>query len=803
MKLRLRFSLWWLVLIPVVLGLFRLRFDVEVLNLLPPGEPVVQGLKLYQQNFANARELIITLRGESEPTETCARNIAELLRRQTNLVSAAAWEPPWLEHPEQGAELVAYLWLNQSPAAFLALTSRLDPTNLNAVLAASREKLQTSFSPEDIARLSYDPYELTRLPESVASAGAGFGQGQELFSADDGKFRLMFIEARPDLTSYRDCVKWFNAIRQIINASSNSLPSGVALQYTGRPAFVSEIGGGMEHDMGAPSAWTLAVIAVLFYYTHRRWRPLFWLLALLIFILAISLALGGLFYGTLNVVSLGFAAILAGLAEDYAIVLYQESRTHPNLSAIEVRREAAPGIFWSAVTTSGAFLLLNLSGLPGLGQLGSLVAIGIIAAAVVMMYAYLPPLLRKKQDAAGISPHPLASEEEPAPACPTPPTRWYPIMVWTVTLLVLCASLFVLWKSPPRIDKSPDALRPKNSSAYAALEEIKRVMNQRQEPLWVMMQGRNESDVEAKLRNLDPILQRAVTNKIIAGFTLPTQLWPAPQNQVANRPAVTALISEEPLLKATALANGFTTNSLVLLANMFQTWRASLATENVFWPTNQNSQWILDKLTARHGSELLAIGLIHPIAGPNKDAALAQLERELPKAGIWLSGWELLGTSISKLVLGDLPRVLVPILLLVLISLWLAFRSFGEVVLSVVTLIFSALCLTLLMALTGWSWNMMNMMALPLLLGMGVDFSIHIQLALQRHKGDLDFIRRSISRALLLAGSTTIAGFASVAFSSNAGIASLGAVCAAGITICMVVAVYLLPVWWKLGRPQP
>jgi predicted RND superfamily exporter protein len=45
-----------------------------------------------------------------------------------------------------------------------------------------------------------------------------------------------------------------------------------------------------------------------------------------------------------------------------------------------------------------------------------------------------------------------------------------------------------------------------------------------------------------------------------------------------------------------------------------------------------------------------------------------------------------------------------------------------------------------------------------------------------------------------------VAGFASLSLSTNAGIASLGAVCAAGITISMLVAVYVLPVWWKAGH---
>src|SRR5258706_1396771 len=100
---------WWLIvlgLVAIAIGIHRLRFDAEVLDLLPTGEPVVEGLKLFQQNFANARELIITVRAtEADAAEQAARKLAERLRKETNLVSGAAWEPPWLEHPDQSAEL--------------------------------------------------------------------------------------------------------------------------------------------------------------------------------------------------------------------------------------------------------------------------------------------------------------------------------------------------------------------------------------------------------------------------------------------------------------------------------------------------------------------------------------------------------------------------------------------------------------------------------------------------------------------------------------------------------------------------
>ncbi len=126
---------WWLLLMVLTaLGLWRVRFDVEVLNLLPDGLPVVQGLKLYQKHFASMRELVITVRAPAaEQAESAARQIAESLRRETNLVAGVVWQPPWLEHPEQMVELIAYLWLNQPPEAFAQLAHRLAPERLQSV----------------------------------------------------------------------------------------------------------------------------------------------------------------------------------------------------------------------------------------------------------------------------------------------------------------------------------------------------------------------------------------------------------------------------------------------------------------------------------------------------------------------------------------------------------------------------------------------------------------------------------------------------------------------------------------------
>src|SRR5690348_14198875 len=160
--------IWLWLLVPLVLGLARLQFDVEVFDLLPSNLPVVTGLKLYQEHFANARELIITLKANgAEQAENAARILAESFRAHPEHVTSVTWEPPWLEHPDQSAELIAYLWLNQQPETFNELRQRLAPDKLSRVLTSAREELRTSFSPSEIGRLSYDPYGLTRLPESV------------------------------------------------------------------------------------------------------------------------------------------------------------------------------------------------------------------------------------------------------------------------------------------------------------------------------------------------------------------------------------------------------------------------------------------------------------------------------------------------------------------------------------------------------------------------------------------------------------------------------------------------------------
>jgi len=783
---------WLLLIVPAIIGFARLRFDVEVLDLLPNGVPAVEGVKLYQQHFSNARELIITVESPTkELAAKAAQAVAEKLRANSNLVAEVTWQPPWLEHPEQTAELIAHLWFNQPPETFAQLAGRLTETNLAAVLRDTREELTTTLSPTEIARLSYDPFGLTRLPDNVTGAAPGFGQGEEMFASPDGTFRILFVKAHGELAGYRECTEWFNAIRQVA-VTAPTADTRAKVNFTGRPAFVAEISASMKRDITLSVAGTSLIIAVLFWLAHRRWKPMLWLLTLLAVILAGTLALGGFFFGTINVISMGFAAILLGLAVDYAVVHYQEALAHPDLSVPEIRRAIAPSILWAAVTTIAAFIVLNFGGLPGLAQLGSLVGIGVVLSAFVMIFAFLPPLFPDRMTPQAKQPQKTAEPKNPEPVHPL---RAKLIFAATAALILICTVM--LLTGLPGMDASADALQPRNSRAYAALNAIKEHLNQKREPLWLVFAGRNESEVARRLDAVQPALNQAVSNGVLAGFTIPTMLWPRPEFQAANRATAHQLIAERQAMRAAALAGGFSEDALGLTDSLLDTWQHAAASTNVFWPTNALCSWIFDKLVARETTNFFAVGFLFPPTNSIDATALAKLDAQLPHEGVWLAGWELLGGSVLGVVKKNMWKLVLPMIGLVLLSLWFAFRRFTEISLSLGILLISGLFLLAVMKLMGWSWNLLNLMAVPLILGTGVDYSLFMQLALRRHHGDLRVAHRSVGRALLLCGGTAVSGFGSLGLSSNAGMASLGQVCAVGIAGNMLISVFLLPVWWR------
>ncbi len=773
----------------VVAGLSRLEIDADVFGLLPRNEPTVEGLKLYHDTFGSSRELILTLRTEdAERTEAAARSLAERLE-SSELTDRALWRDPFRGDVEALGELLAYLWFNQPPEVFSVVAERFDDERLAPTVEASIELMTTSLRGEDIGRLSRDPFGITGLPAGISSpVSRGL---EDPFASADGRFRIVFVAFPFEDAGYLQCRGWTASVQRLVERwrADEGFGDDVVIRVTGDPAFIAQIGSGLMRDMRLAALGTLVLVASLFFFVHRSWLPLGWLVVLLVAVLLGTVAVAALTVGPLNAISLGFAAILLGLAADYALILYQEHVSAPELPVARLRAVIAPSILWAAGTTAGAFFMVGRSSLPGLTQLGTLVAIGILLAAAVMLTVFLPPLARL-----GVG----SGAQAPPPGGP----RGFGLRAaWWTTAAVLLACGLVLSQRLPAIDASTDDLGPKNAPAQAALDEVHLEVGGFREALWLLVGGEDEAEVADRLARCERLLDEAVDAGMLEGTALPTALWPRPSYQGGNRETARWLADRLPAAQRAAIEGGFTTGSLRLTEAVFAAWREFGAGGDVVWPRRPAARWAFDKFAAHERGRLLVVGRVDR----DPSTPVTELERlaaAVAEKGGQLLGWPLVSGALLDIMKRDLRRVLLPMGAVLLLLLGFAFRGLREVGLSLAVLVFSLLGLSAVMAVVGWSWNLMNVMALPLLFGAAVDYGIHIQLALRRHRGDLRRVRGTVGRAILLCGVSTAAGFGTLGLASNEGLATLGRICAVGIVIAALASVFLLPVWWRtLAHP--
>jgi hypothetical protein len=99
-----------------------------------------------------------------------------------------------------------------------------------------------------------------------------------------------------------------------------------------------------------------------------------------------------------------------------------------------------------------------------------------------------------------------------------------------------------------------------------------------------------------------------------------------------------------------------------------------------------------------------------------------------------------------------------------------------------------------LMRLLGLSFNFANLVAVPLIVGVGIDNGVHVvhRVRLEGAAG-MDVVLRHTGRAILISSLTTMIGFGSLSLASHRGLASLGLVLLLGVGSCLVSSILVLP----------
>ena len=785
-----------LALLPlVVIGLMRLRMEADILATLPGDVPEVRALKWLRDGFAGGNDLLIALEAsDADSAAAATRALAEQLQKRSELVKEVRWAQPMEQQGRDGAALLGWALQNADPVKFGALKTRLDGNGAAAQLQRAVEIMASSPDGEQVQRVSYDPLGLMDCLDTSAMSALG-GSLFGLIS-DDGKFRVLLVTPKSVVSDYRTAEAWLKQINAEVDAwrgSDKELGSKVKIRRTGEPAFQAEIGAGIARDMSNTIGMTEVLIALLFWFMFHRLKPLVWIQLLLMLSMVVTLGLGGFLVGKLSIMSLGFAAIVLGIIVDYAVLIIQEAREHPGMSAAALRKVAAPGIIAGGCTTSTVFLSLLFSGLPGLAELGLLVALGVLVGLGVMI-GLAPKLAAGRQVALPVA-HDTKARAGHGLA-----------IIGTILLFSGVAAIFA-WRGLPAFESHAEALRPSKSEAMDAWQWIQERLGRENEasvPVLVTGPAENLRERTQKLaRKLDAALK---SGKLVR-HALPTMLIGDPKAQQANRNVIEWLITEQTRLEKAMDAAGFTESALALLRGTTPVWKKAL---DQSWPQDASESAaapVLGRLLATNvramaagmkKDEGIVLGSVSVTGKPGQPdrARLDELVTLLHDGeGVTAAGWETLGSALSSLVKRDLNRQLIPILGILAITLLVTFRNARDLLLSLMLLASGLGALAATMSVFGLSWNLASLAAIPLLLGTGIDYGIHLLLALQRTSNDIIHVRRTTGRAVFFSGMTTVIGFSSLFFAGNRGISSLGLACCLGTLWIMLIVLWLLPHW--------
>jgi predicted RND superfamily exporter protein len=151
----------------------------------------------------------------------------------------------------------------------------------------------------------------------------------------------------------------------------------------------------------------------------------------------------------------------------------------------------------------------------------------------------------------------------------------------------------------------------------------------------------------------------------------------------------------------------------------------------------------------------------------------------------------------SNTVVRAFELALVYAFTLVTAIIFLALRKWRQTLLVMVPIALSKLVTAAVAVAIGMPFNYANIIALPLLVGFGVDSGIHVVHRMQTDTAEQLF-DTSAMRAVLASGLTIVASFGMLAFSAHVGTASMGKMLTIGLCVSVAFTLIALPAWLKV-----
>ena len=793
-----------------------LRLDSEVFNVLPGRFPSVQGLKIYDRDFEQTRQLTFALLcnpKDVDKLEEFAPVFAERLRQQPWCSRLLAGSPMSTADGIRDLQSIAVpLLLNLEPRAFDDTMSILQPDKIRDRLHRLRQEIEAG-SPRPEFELSFDPLGLI-APALKPFAESTIIEQEQPLTSPDRTMRIFLVVTNQATVSAFECQRLMRRVNEFRASAAEGWDpkshSGLQILVTGRPAFVSEISLSMRYDVVATLFGSIVLVGIIFFAGFRRWLPLVGMAICLLLSCLVALTAGQLLFGRLSMISVAFCAILVGLGVDFAILTigrYHQARAdgEPHRQAIATSvAKLGRAVFFGALTTAVGFLALVLSGAMTFSELGVLIAIGIFVAGLFMC-SILFLFVREQKTAVA---HDWLFEAV------TKYVRWTvrkpaPMLIFSTAILLLLTAIGFSPVPPLRFEASPRSLQPKNIRANQALEEIMHRMPVRWEPVLAIVRATDPQELHNYWQKISAHWREIQAAGKIKGFSTPAALCSSPTWMQKNRHRLSTINFQavRETLEQTLDAEGFTRDAFQPAFTLIDGLQ-HVADPNVplpDWRTQlpQSSSWwfLVDRYFGR--DPLLTTGFVTTDQPVSTHAQSQELGRDLPVAGVpmIISGWsyalaDLQPWSHHQLLIISALMAIFDISLLAIL-----YRDLRLWLIQVITLAFGIGAMIASMKLLHAHLNLLNVLSFRLVLAIGVDYGIYVVLVWQKTR-EIEHDVAGVVKPVLLAGLTAVSGFGSLALARNPALTGLGIACAIGIFWSLVATIFFTLPAMAAAKPK-
>lgn len=750
-----------------VWGASRSTLDPDLARLLPSWYPSVQRLESLRDRFGGIGYVGLLVEGGT----------AETRRAFADAVSPRLQALPAVQHVE-----------SQRPSDFFAdrFLWYLDRADLEAVRDRLRERqrwqIERSFL--DLDDEPPPPVDLSDIEARYRQRyGAQIGGERSRYYEDPAGQKLVVLVRPSDLASDLDFAK--AVVAQIEGAVRETDPArwGVSVELTGRYKKRVDLQAVLSRDMALTSAVAAVLIIAYVAFHFRRVGAVALLMAPLLLGVSLTYGVAALGFGRLNVLTAFVGAILGGIGIDHGIHLLgrfdeERHRGRDAEAAVAVAfGEAGRVSVAAALTSAAAFACLTWTDFRAFREFGALSALGLL----LVLGSYLlmlPPMLalamrlpwRRSRPPRALALPGVAHMLRRAPALSG--------------LLMLAAVVAATGIPRLRFDADLARLDDADTPSFRRGAEVSAILGRSQTPMAVLApseeRAREAADVvRARMKQLGP-------EATVGSVATLSDFLPADQEDKA--PTIRQIRAIVSRLDAATL-DGPTRDRLSQLQRAADTTPFGL---------DDLPASVRQLFATKPGAQPVHLVLLFPTVSTSEAHAVRRLAAQvrdipLPSGGMLAGAGEpLVLADILETVQRDAPRIMALTLFLVLAVLW---ATLGRMRLAAIAVLPAVITLAVtlgLMPRLGLELNYLNMIIVPILVGIGVDDGAHVLMRV--YAGEpLERVWRHTGWDITGAILTDIFGFGALALAGHRGLAAVGQLALLGLGVSLFVCVVLLP----------